>query len=88
MWKSAARNFDGQVKSHLLVIPAKAGIRNLLKKLDAGFRRHDGQWWISTFTVSSTLGNTKPPHPAGMRGCAPTIAISALKCKTKTRIKT
>jgi len=32
-----------------VVTPAKAGVQNILKKLDSGFRRNDEFYGISTF---------------------------------------
>jgi hypothetical protein len=48
-------NFDGVVKSPDSVIPAKAGIYNVLKLLDSGFRRNDEKGIFRLFTGSSTL---------------------------------
>jgi hypothetical protein len=37
------------LKVSLSVTPAKAGVQNVLKKLDSGFRRNDKFFRISTF---------------------------------------
>jgi len=41
--------FDKIVKSHRGVIPANAGIQNILKILDRSFRRDGGKSYFRTF---------------------------------------
>jgi hypothetical protein len=42
-------NLDVLVKNLLVVTPAKAGVQNILKYLDSGFRRNDKFYGISAF---------------------------------------
>nr|CBX28232.1 unknown protein [uncultured Desulfobacterium sp.] len=50
-----AFNSDGLVKSPQTVIPAKAGIQNILDLLVSGLRRNDETRVFRLFTVSSIL---------------------------------
>ena len=44
---------DDLVKSPVLVTPAQAGVKNILKLLDSGLRQNDGHAVFRLFTRSS-----------------------------------
>lgn len=50
------KQIDEPVKSHCCVIPANAGIQNLLKFLDTGFHRYDKIVGFPTFYETIKVG--------------------------------
>jgi len=54
-----ASNIDKAVKSPKFVTPAKAGVQNMLKSLDSGFRRNDGQRYFPAFYESVNISHPK-----------------------------